>query len=86
MAFGKVGWVGKEGNGGKDALGRGGIGIVGIGSTGGGAAGVSKRRRAARLTLKIDNDKVTVKIKMKELFGTAIDLIREVTRDCYSLG
>ncbi|KAK9285585.1 hypothetical protein L1049_024780 [Liquidambar formosana] len=84
VGFGKVGAVGREGNGGRVAVGRVGIagiggnvglgrvGIVGTVSAGGGAAGVSKRWRAAKVISVFHNDSATIKDKMKQSLETAI--------------
>lgn len=63
MALGRGGI---EGSGGNVALGRG--GIVGSVNAGGGAAGVSKRRRAAtaRLISMLDNDSAMKKHRIRQ--------------------
>jgi hypothetical protein len=59
-----VGRVGKEGRGGNVGLGS--DGIVGSVDAAGGAAGVSNKWRAARLTLLLASDNATTKDKKKQ--------------------
>ncbi|KAF8411793.1 hypothetical protein HHK36_004352 [Tetracentron sinense] len=76
VGIGKVGMVGREGNevvgiGGNVGLGR--VGIEGSVRAGGGAE-VSKRWRAARLTLMLDNDSAMIKDKMKQCIEAAMSM------------
>ncbi|KAJ0040226.1 hypothetical protein Pint_27671 [Pistacia integerrima] len=67
VAFGKFG---TEGNGGNVAFGRG--GIVGSVNAGGGAAGVSKRWRAARLMSMLEIDSAINKQRARKSLENAI--------------
>jgi hypothetical protein len=60
---GRVGGVGKGGN--EEAFGRDGI-VGSVNAGGGAAAGVSKKRRAAVLIPRLDNDNVIIKDKRKK--------------------
>ena len=86
--FGRVGWVGSDGNGGSVVVGRVGNGVLGSGGnvawgsvgtegSGGnvgrdGAAGVCNSWRAAKLILMLDKDSVTINAKMKTCLQLAI--------------
>uniref|UniRef100_A0A0A0KLS6 Uncharacterized protein n=1 Tax=Cucumis sativus TaxID=3659 RepID=A0A0A0KLS6_CUCSA len=81
VALGSVGIGGSGGraalgSGGTVALGRGGSGgIGGIDRNGGGAAGVSRRRRElAKFMLMLANDKDTINKNFKQLLKTAMVL------------
>lgn len=71
-----LGSVGSEGNGGNVVLGR--DGIVGTLNTGGGAAGVSNRWRAAWLIWVLEIDNTTIKDKMEKSLGIAMVDLNEL--------
>ncbi|KAM1268108.1 hypothetical protein ACFX2G_000450 [Malus domestica] len=72
-----LGRVGTEGNGGNVVFGR--DGMVGTGSAGGGAAGVSKRWRAAWLIRTLESDSTATENRRKKILGKAmIELVTKV--------
>ncbi|RXI07873.1 hypothetical protein DVH24_014439 [Malus domestica] len=65
-----LGRVGTEGNGGNVVFGR--DGMVGTGSAGGGAAGVSKRWRAAWLIWTLESDSIATENRRKKILWKAM--------------
>ena len=65
-----LGSVGTDGRGGNVAFGR--DGIVGNVNAGGGATGVSKRQRAARLTSMLESDNATIRDRRKQCLEKAM--------------
>ncbi|KAM0976074.1 hypothetical protein ACFX2C_019024 [Malus domestica] len=88
-----LGCVGNEGNGGNVVFGRVGIegnggivvfgrdGIVGTVNAGGGAAGVSKRWRAAWLIWTLESDSTATENRRKKILGKAmVELVMKVKK------
>ncbi|CAN6567902.1 unnamed protein product [Malus baccata var. baccata] len=72
-----LGRVGTEGNGGNVVFGR--DGMVGTGSAGGGAAGVSKRWRAAWLIWTLESDSIATENRRKKILWKAmVELVTKV--------